>query len=45
MRKRGWRGKDEEYDSLWRDPHDHALDVVNVYRLRRPSARVAATGT
>jgi predicted nicotinamide N-methyase len=37
MRKRGWNGIDEQYDSQWPDPHDHALDVVNVYRLRHPS--------
>lgn len=38
IRKRGWRGKDEEYDSPWPDPHDHVKDVVTVYRLLRPSA-------
>ena len=37
VRKRGWRGTDEEYDSLWPDPHEHDLDVVTVHRLRRPS--------
>jgi predicted nicotinamide N-methyase len=38
MRKRGWRGADEKYESLWPDPHDHDQDVVTVHRLRRPSA-------
>jgi hypothetical protein len=45
MRKRGWSGTDERYDSLWPDPHDRALDVVTVYRLRRPAAEAAAQQT
>jgi predicted nicotinamide N-methyase len=45
MRKRGWHGREEQYDSLWPDPHDRALDVVTVYHLRRPSVETAATET
>jgi predicted nicotinamide N-methyase len=36
MRKRGWSGQDAKFDSHWPDPHDRALDVIAVYRLRRP---------
>ena len=38
MRKRGWLGADEQYTSPVPDPHDRAIDVVTVTRLRRPSA-------
>ena len=39
IRKRGWRGTREDFDSPLLDPHDHGEDEVTVHRLRKPAVR------
>ena len=43
LRRAGWRGTSEQVESPWPDPQDQTIDIVTVYRLRRPADRFSRT--